>query len=113
MSRFSILQMDIDTDLCINCRKCEDVCKGQCIDLTDHVVDGSRCVNCFDCVDICPNRAIRYTTRRHRLSTPLMQRVSGLAKRPDPALDNEGCLSASAPCDSPESTCENEKIKEK
>ena len=113
VSRFSILQMDIDTDLCINCRKCEDVCKGQCIDLTDHVVDGSRCVNCFDCVDICPNRAIRYTTRRHRLSTPLMQRVSGLAKRPDPALDKEGCLSASTLCDPLQPTCENEKIKDK
>lgn len=96
VSRFSILQMDIDTDLCTNCRKCEDVCKGQCIDLTDHVVDGSRCVNCFDCVDICPNQAIRYTTRRHRLSTPLMQRVAGIAKQPDAALDEGGCTTASS-----------------
>lgn len=97
VSRFSIFQMDIDTDRCINCRKCEDVCKGQCIDLNDHVVDGSRCVNCFNCIDICPNRAINYTTRRHRLSTPLMQRVAGLAKRPDAALDKGGCATVSKP----------------
>lgn len=76
ISRFSIFQIDIDTDLCIQCRRCADVCKGHCIDLTDHVVDGSRCVCCFDCINVCPNKAIRYTTSRKRLSQPLMQRIA-------------------------------------
>ncbi len=83
VSRYSIFQIDIDTDLCTQCRRCEHVCKSCCIDLTDHVVDGSRCVNCFNCISVCPNNAIRYTTDRKRLSAPLMQRITGLAKEPE------------------------------
>lgn len=96
VSRFSVFQMDINTDLCVNCRKCEDVCKGQCINLNDHVVDGSRCVNCFDCVSVCPNGAMRYTSRRHRLSTPLMQRVTTLAREQGAALGNGSCAATPA-----------------
>lgn len=81
VSRFSIFQIDIDTDKCTRCRRCENVCKAQCIDLTDHVVDGSRCVDCFDCITVCPNDAIRYTARRKQLSDPMMQRITGLARR--------------------------------
>lgn len=78
-SRFSLLHFDIDTDLCVNCRKCEHACKGKCINMDDHVVDGSRCVSCFNCVDACDSNAIRYTTRRKKLSLPLMQRVNQAA----------------------------------
>lgn len=78
-SRFSLLHFDIDTDVCTNCRSCERVCKAQCINVADHVVDGSRCVVCFDCIDACPEGAIRYTTRRKRLALPMMQRVAGTA----------------------------------
>lgn len=76
ISRFAIFQIDIDTDKCIQCRKCEHVCKASCIDLTDHVVDGSRCVDCFDCINVCPNDAIHYTARRKQLSIPMMQRLN-------------------------------------
>ena len=79
VSRYSIFQFDIDTDLCTHCRKCADVCKSECIDLNDHVVDGSRCVVCFDCIDVCPDRAIRYTTRRKQLSLPMMQKLTGIS----------------------------------
>lgn len=76
VSRYSIFHIDINTDKCIQCRKCEHVCKASCIDLTDHVVDSSRCVDCFDCLPVCPNDAIHYTWVRHQLSIPMMQRVS-------------------------------------
>lgn len=76
VSRYSIMHIDIDTDLCINCRRCADVCKAQCIDLNDHVVDSSRCVNCFNCLPVCPNDAIHYTTQRKQLSIPMMQSLS-------------------------------------
>lgn len=74
-ARWSLFHFDIDTDLCVNCRACEHACKSQCISMADHLVDPSRCVVCFDCVDVCNEGAIRYTTRRKRLSIPMLQRV--------------------------------------
>lgn len=87
VSRFAIVQMDIDTDLCTQCRRCVDVCKASCIDLNDHTVDGSRCVVCFDCAAACPDGAMRYTWRRKQLATPMMQRISGLQRTPSASLD--------------------------
>lgn len=75
VSRYSIFHIDINTDKCIQCRKCEHVCKASCIDLTSHVVDSSRCVDCFDCLTECPNDAIHYTWTRHQLAIPMMQKV--------------------------------------
>lgn len=75
VSRYSVFHFDINTDKCIQCRKCEYICKSSCVDLTDHVVDMSRCVVCFDCLTVCPNDAIHYTHTRHQLSIPLMQRT--------------------------------------
>lgn len=72
LSRRSLFHMDINTDRCTQCRRCVDVCKAQCIDLQDHVVDMSRCVMCFDCLPQCPDDAITYTLGRHTLSDPLM-----------------------------------------
>ncbi len=74
-SRWSLFHFDIDTDLCVNCGMCARVCKASCINMQDHVVDGSRCVNCFDCMDVCDTNALRYTTRRKKLSIPMMQPV--------------------------------------
>lgn len=82
VSRFAIFQIDIDTDRCIHCGRCEDVCKGECIDLRDNVVDGSRCVNCFNCINVCPNDAIHYTNRRKQLSDTMMQPITGPFARP-------------------------------
>lgn len=76
VSRYSLVHIEIDTDLCTQCRRCEHVCKASCIDLIGHVVDGSRCVDCFDCLTACRDGAIRYTASRKPLSTPMMQRIS-------------------------------------
>ena len=84
----SIYHFDINIDTCTNCRKCEYVCKAQCINLSDHVVDGSRCINCFDCVNVCPDNSISYTTRKHRLSIPMMQSIDAV-KKTETALDIE------------------------
>lgn len=88
VSRYSIFHIDINTDKCIQCRKCEHVCKSSCIDLTSHVVDSSRCVDCFDCLPVCPNDAIHYTWERHQLSMPMMMNITRLA--PDAQLAGEG-----------------------
>ncbi len=75
LSRYSFFHFDIDTDLCVNCGACGRVCKAECIDQSDHVVDSSRCVMCFNCVAVCNEKAIRYTANRKKLSIPLMQKV--------------------------------------
>ena len=76
LSRYSLFHFDIDTDLCVNCRKCEHNCKAECINMADHVVDASRCVACFNCVDVCDHKAISYTYKHKKLSLPLMQPVN-------------------------------------
>ena len=75
VSRYSIYHIDINTDKCTQCRKCEHVCKASCIDLVSHVVDASRCVTCFDCLSVCDDDAIHYTWERHHLSIPMMQKT--------------------------------------
>lgn len=86
ISRHSVFHIDIDTDKCIQCHRCEHACKAHCIDLRDHVVDSSRCINCFDCLPVCPNDAISYTSRRKQLSVPMMQRLSMERRRPSVAI---------------------------
>lgn len=105
VARSSAFHIDIDTDRCIQCRKCADVCKAECIDLNGHVADMSRCVVCFNCLPVCPNDAIAYTLSRHTLSHPLMQKIKSLKKdKPtttslacDNTLTSSGTSSNTAP----------------
>lgn len=87
VSRYSIFHIDINTDKCIQCRKCEHACKSHCIDLESHVVDGARCVVCFDCLPVCPNDAISYTPQSHRLAMPMMIRAGRRRETAPTALD--------------------------
>ncbi len=76
LGRRPVYAVDIDTDKCIHCGKCEDVCKSSCIDLRDCVVDNSRCVMCMNCTAVCPNDAITVRRGRHQLSIPMLQKTS-------------------------------------
>lgn len=75
LSPMALMQIDIDTDRCTHCRRCEDVCKAQCLDSGIGTVDAARCVRCFDCLAVCRDEAIHFTTRRHRLSIPMLQKI--------------------------------------
>jgi len=75
VSRYSLYHPDVNTDLCVRCRRCVDVCKASCIEPDNMTVDTSRCVVCFNCMDVCATGAITYRRGQHRLATPLMQRV--------------------------------------
>lgn len=70
----TLYHIEIDPDKCINCTKCEEVCKSQCVKVAGRVVDNSRCVRCFDCLNVCPNDAIRFQSGRNRRATPLLRK---------------------------------------
>ena len=77
---YTLFHIEIDPDRCINCMKCEEVCKSSCVKVIGRVVDNSRCVRCFDCLDVCPNDAIRFQVNRNRPATPLFRRTVRSAK---------------------------------
>ena len=56
-----MMRIQIDTSLCIGCRRCEAECKASCIDAKNHTVDMSRCVMCLDCIPTCHDNAITYS----------------------------------------------------
>ena len=95
VSRHSVYRIDIDTDRCTNCRRCEYACKSRCINLDDHVADMSRCVVCFRCLSVCKDGAICYAPNKKRLSTPLMEKI-------DRAIPKAGPVStANSECNKP------------
>lgn len=79
-----VFRIDINTDRCIGCNKCVEVCKSSCINPWDHTVDTTRCVVCFNCTSVCSNKAITYTCRRFRLRHPLVMqnRSNATVSRP-------------------------------
>lgn len=69
-SRKPMMRIQIDTSLCIGCRRCEAECKASCIDAKNHTVDMSRCVMCLDCIPACHDNAITYSpAQKKSLST--------------------------------------------
>lgn len=94
VSRISLLQLEIDPDMCTNCGRCEQECKASCIDAKAHTIDCSRCVLCMNCTAACNDRAIRFTATRKKLSTPLMQRID--RKMPQITIEQRQALDTSA-----------------
>ena len=60
MSYFSFLRVKCDTDKCISCGKCKQVCPMN-VDVTDNSrkrENGTECILCFECVKNCPKSAL-------------------------------------------------------
>ena len=58
-NRISLLNMQVDKDTCISCRKCADVC-GMDVDITK-TSGHSECIRCGVCIKNCPVDAISFT----------------------------------------------------
>lgn len=79
VSQYSLMQLDINPDLCVACGACERECKASCVSAVHHTIDHNRCVMCLNCAAACPNQAITYRPGKHRLTTPLLRRTTSLS----------------------------------
>lgn len=59
-SKISLYKIDFDKTKCTSCKRCERVCKAQCIETKSQSLDFSRCVSCFNCIDVCPEGGFRF-----------------------------------------------------
>ena len=59
-NKFSCLQIGFDKDLCINCGKCQQVCRME-VDIRRNQKD-LECIRCGDCLKICPTNALKFTS---------------------------------------------------
>ena len=60
MSYFSLLRVKCDSDKCISCGKCRQVCPMN-VDVTDNSrkrKNGTECILCMECVRNCPKKAL-------------------------------------------------------
>ncbi len=53
-------RISFSDEACTGCKRCEWVCKAECLDSRNRKVDYSRCINCFNCFASCPNGGIGY-----------------------------------------------------
>ena len=60
VSKYSLFRIHLDQKTCNSCKLCERVCKSQCIDSKEKIVDFSRCVGCFNCINSCPHDSVLY-----------------------------------------------------
>ena len=64
-SKFSIFSLSIEKSKCTSCGKCEKICKTECINANDCIIDNSKCVKCFNCFSICKSEAIKYSIKNN------------------------------------------------
>ncbi|MBA3030413.1 MAG: 4Fe-4S dicluster domain-containing protein [Desulfobacteraceae bacterium] len=60
LSRYSLFKIGINNQECVDCKRCEKVCKSSCIHLESNRIDSSRCVSCFNCFEVCPTSAMEF-----------------------------------------------------
>ncbi|MFN3555490.1 MAG: 4Fe-4S dicluster domain-containing protein [Bacteroidales bacterium] len=60
VSSRSVYRIAFQDEACTFCGKCERVCKAECLDSKNKVVDHGRCVSCFNCFDSCSNNGLYF-----------------------------------------------------
>ncbi len=56
MNKVSIYHLEVDKDKCVDCGKCQNICKMEVnpVDKTD----SAECIRCGECVHACPKNAL-------------------------------------------------------
>jgi len=58
-SKKAKVELSFDSQLCIGCNSCIDVCKPKALSKeNENFIDRSKCTLCFDCVEVCPSTAL-------------------------------------------------------
>ncbi|MBE5793131.1 MAG: 4Fe-4S binding protein [Clostridiales bacterium] len=60
-SYFSLMRITVDTDRCVSCGKCKQVCPMN-VDLLNPArsrANGTECILCMNCVNACPKEAVK------------------------------------------------------
>lgn len=60
VARFSLLRFTVDPSGCLECARCESVCKAGCINTQAASIDETRCVRCFNCLGACSKNTITF-----------------------------------------------------
>lgn len=81
MSIKPVFRIAFRDEACTGCKRCEWVCKAECLDSKIRYVDQSRCINCFNCFASCPNGGIRYvppalSSHKKRQETPPLDKAN-------------------------------------
>ncbi|MFP4443174.1 MAG: 4Fe-4S binding protein [Spirochaetia bacterium] len=79
--KYSRFRISLNQDACIQCGKCEGVCRAGCIDSQEKKVDQGNCVACFDCLSICPADALEYTRARRAPRRKQYKNSDGVTRR--------------------------------
>lgn len=54
MGRFSLLKIERDKDLCMNCKKCDRECPAALDISSVNKINKGECISCMNCVEVCP-----------------------------------------------------------
>ena len=82
VSQKSLYRIAIKGEACNLCRRCEKVCKAECIDSKSHSIDHARCVSCFNCFSACTNNGFYYKNSLIKVSAD--KGIEG-SELPDPS----------------------------
>ena len=74
LTRISWFKTVLNHHACVKCGKCTKVCKSNCIDIKNCIVDNERCVKCFNCTAVCDYTAINYV--HQKTDTPIKPDIS-------------------------------------
>ena len=97
LSKISWFKVKLNEARCVSCGKCAKVCKADCIDIKNRIVDNERCVACFNCTTVCNFDALSYTSikdRKVEVDSDPEKNKQGLSRRDFLAIGGSALVGA-------------------